>query len=61
MFRPASMQRVVLVAPRADLDRVLEAVARLGALHLLDLPGNGDWRSGLQPWDVGERRGAGGG
>jgi V/A-type H+-transporting ATPase subunit I len=37
MLRAAPMRRVFLAVPRAALDEVVEAVGRLGVLHLLDL------------------------
>jgi len=59
MFRATPMKRVLLLVPRGDLEPALEAVARLGVLHLLDLPGREEWRSAVRPYEVGERRSRG--
>ena len=59
MFRATPMKRVLLLVPRGDLEPVVEAVAQLGVLHLLDLPGREEWRSAVRPCEVGERRSRG--
>jgi len=56
MFRATPMERVLLLVPRARFDAALEVVARLGLLHLLDLPAREEWRRGVRPCEVGERR-----
>ncbi|MDJ0865969.1 MAG: V-type ATPase 116kDa subunit family protein [Myxococcota bacterium] len=43
MLRAVPMKRVLVLVPRADLDAVIEAVAALGVLHLLDLSGREEW------------------
>lgn len=52
MFRPVPMKRALLLVPRDDLDAVIESVASLGVLHLLDLSGREEWSWGVQPYDV---------
>ena len=56
MFRTAPMKRLLLLVPRRRLDDVIEAVADLGVLHLLDLSHRTEWSWGVRPYDVGERR-----
>ncbi len=43
MLRAVPRKRVLVLVPRAYLDAVIEAVAALGVLHLLDLSGREEW------------------
>ena len=56
MFRSVPMKRVLIVVPGVRLDEVIEAVASLGVLHLLDLSERAEWSWGVRPCDVAERR-----
>lgn len=56
MMRPAPMQRVLLLAPRADLPALIDAVGALGAVHLLDLPERETWRDAVTRQDAPDAR-----
>jgi V/A-type H+-transporting ATPase subunit I len=52
MLRAAPMSRVLLLVPRSRVDAVIEAVAALGVLHLLDLSGREQWSWAVRPYDT---------
>jgi len=54
MLRTAPMSRVLILVPRSQVDAVIEAVASLGVLHLLDLSGREEWSWAVRPPDVDE-------
>jgi V/A-type H+-transporting ATPase subunit I len=54
MLGGPAMKRALILVPRGDLDTVIEAVASLGVLHLLDLSGREEWSWAVRPHDVGE-------
>jgi V/A-type H+-transporting ATPase subunit I len=50
------MRRLLLLVPRRRLDDVLEAVADLGVLHILDLSRRAEWSSAVEPCHEDELR-----
>ena len=54
MLRTAPMSRALILVPRSHVDTVIEAVASLGVLHLLDLSGREEWSWAVRPPDVDE-------
>jgi V/A-type H+-transporting ATPase subunit I len=54
MLRATPMSRVLMLVPRSAVDAVIEAVAVLGVLHLLDLSGREEWSWAVRPYDVDE-------
>jgi V/A-type H+-transporting ATPase subunit I len=56
MLRPAAMKRVLILVPRRDVEAVVEAVGRLGVLHLLDLSAPDEGMATAPAAEVEERR-----
>ena len=54
MLRSVPMKRALVLVPRRDVDAVIEAVAALGVLHLLDLSGREEWSWAVVAHDVDE-------
>jgi V/A-type H+-transporting ATPase subunit I len=54
MLRTVPMRRVLVLVPHACVDAVIEAVAALGVLHLLDLSEREEWSWAVRPYDVEE-------
>jgi len=56
MLRTTAMKRVLILVPRAEVDAVVERVASLGVLHLLDLSTREEWAWALRGETLAEER-----